>query len=98
MEPPTGSSLPIAAQSISISTHRTDSFFYPNKKTHRYQKQTETKAKARAEPLESKGAQSGPSLLQDSAKTTRSNSLALRAFWVPVDFLFSFIDCLIQKI
>jgi hypothetical protein len=70
MEPPNGSSLPIAAQSISTLTHQTDSFFYSNKETHRYQKQTETKAMAHAGRQANKDGQSFLSLLQGNAKTS----------------------------
>jgi hypothetical protein len=69
MEQPNESSLPIVAQSISISTHQTDSFFCPNKKTHRYQKQTETKATARAGRQANKDGLSFLSPLRDNAKT-----------------------------
>jgi hypothetical protein len=69
MARPIGSLLPNVTQSISILTHQTDSFFYPSKKTHRYQKQTETKAKAHVEHQANKDGQSFLSPLQGNAKT-----------------------------
>jgi hypothetical protein len=70
----------------------------PSTKTHRYLAQKETKETVRAEPLGNKDALFGLSPLRDNAKTTRLNLLALQAFCISLDFLFSSIDCLIQKI